>query len=68
MDGLAGGVAAFADVLGVDPQTMAQRSSQDRHDEEWEKLFGPDDGDDELGLPKVGRVDRRADGLKPSRR
>lgn len=68
MDGLAGGVAAFADVLGVDPQTMAQRSSQDRHDEEWEKLFGPDDGDDELGLPKGGRVDRRADGLKPSRR
>lgn len=68
VDGLAGGVAAFADVLGVDPQTMAQRSSQDRHDEEWEKLFGPDDGDDEMGLPRVGRVDRRADGLKPSRR
>jgi hypothetical protein len=35
-----GVVGSFADVLGVDPQVMATRASQDRQDEEWEKLFG----------------------------
>lgn len=68
VDGLSGLMAAFADVLGLDPQMMAQRASQDRADEEWEKLVGPDDGDDEYGLLKIGQTDKRAAGLKPTSR
>ena len=67
--------ASFADVLGVDPQMMATRASADRMadakhriDEEWERLFGPDDGDDDYGLPRVGKSDRRASGLRPTSR
>ena len=67
--------ASCADVLGVDMQMMATRASQERQadakhriDEEWERLFGPDDGDDENGLPAMGRSDRRAVGLKPQSR
>lgn len=65
---MAGVVGAFADVLGVDPQMMATRASEERQDEEWERLFGPDDGEDENGLPIMGRSDRRAVGLKPTAR
>jgi hypothetical protein len=68
IDGMAGVVGAFADVLGVDPQMMATRASEERQDEEWERLFGPDDGEDENGLPIMGRSDRRAVGLKPTAR
>jgi hypothetical protein len=68
VDGLGGVVGSFADVLGVDPQVMATRASQDRQDEEWEKLFGPDDGEDDYGLPRMGRTGSRAAGLKPAKR
>lgn len=44
------------------------RASEERQEEEWERLFGPDDGDDENGLPIMGRSDRRAVGLKPQSR
>lgn len=58
----------FADVLGVDPQVMATRNSQDRFDEEWEKLFGEDDGEDAQGMPKFGGGPKRAEGLKVQKR
>ncbi|GJE18748.1 phage terminase large subunit [Methylobacterium marchantiae] len=68
VDAFALAVGGFADVLGVDPQVMATRASEDRMDEEWEKLFGPDDGEDENGMPTFGRGDKRAEGLKIQKR
>lgn len=68
VDALGLGVGLFADVLGVDPQVMAARTSQERQDEEWEKLFGEDDGEDAQGLPRFGGGPKRAEGLKAQKR
>lgn len=67
LDGLALAVGDFADILGVDPQGMAVRASDERIEDELEKLFG-DTEEDDLGLLKPGRGDKRAESLKPQRR
>lgn len=68
VDSLAGGVLAFADILGVDPGTMARVHSQDREDEEYERLFGDLDEDDDGTLRHSGRTGSRPESLKPQSR
>lgn len=65
LDSLAGAVSDFADIIGVDPSMMSVRSSQERLDEEWEKLMGVDE---EYGLPVGERGMQRAASLMPAQR
>lgn len=68
LDSMALGLADFADILGVDPEGLAQQAGVDREDEEWEKIFG-DTEDDEFGLPStVLRGQDRAESFKPQKR
>lgn len=69
LDALAGGVLDFADIIGVDPSVMAKVNSEDREDEEYERLFGDLDEDDDGTLrPSSDRVGKRAESLKPQSR
>lgn len=62
LESLAGAVAPFAELLGVDPIMMAERSQSEREEEEMAKLFG----DDPLHTPSKG--DGRAQGFRPQAR
>ncbi len=69
VDALAGAVAAFAEVLGVDPSLMAKSAARDRMDEEWERIFGADDWEEtEMGTLKPRTPSVRPRGLKPASR
>lgn len=59
------GVADFADILGVDPATMAVRATEGRKQDELEKLLG---WDDEHGIPVDGKESGRAASFGPQRR
>jgi hypothetical protein len=61
-------VSDFADILGVDPSLMAASSSADRMQEEFDKLYGDLDEDDD-GMPRITpRGKGRAAGLQPTKR
>jgi len=62
LESLAGAVAPFAEMLGVDPGMMAERTQAEREEEEMAKLFG----DDPLHIGQD--MDRRANGFKPQSR
>ncbi len=69
VDALAGAVAAFAEVLGVDPSLMAKASAMDRMDAEWARIFGPDDWEEtEMGTMKHRTPSVRPKGLMPTSR
>lgn len=62
------GIMAFAEMLGVDPDEMAKVMQRDRDDEEWERLMG-DTEEDENGLPSGRpREGKRATALLPQAR
>ncbi len=68
LDSLAIFVAAFADILGVDPIMMAAQSTADREQEEFDRLYGDVD-EDENGSPTIKpRGSGRAIGMQPQRR
>jgi hypothetical protein len=68
LDSLAILVSDFADILGVDPSLMAASSSADRMQEEFDKLYGDLDEDDD-GMPRITpRGKGRAAGLQPTKR
>lgn len=68
LDALALGVADFADILGVDPGTVAAQSAEERMDEELAKLFGEMEEDDEGILRPVNSSTQRAGHFLPTRR
>lgn len=65
IDSLAGAIAAFSDVIGVDPSLMARRASESRLEDELMKLL---EGDDENGLPRNLKPQPRAVGFMPAKR
>jgi hypothetical protein len=65
LDALAIGVAAFGDIIGVDPELMARRAVTSRMDEELEKLL--EDDEENLGV-SGRRANNRAEGLRPQAR
>lgn len=67
VDSLAMALGAFADILGVDPHQMAIKSAGERDDEEYERLFG-DLEEQEDGTLKGGAGGQRAVGLRPTPR
>ena len=64
LDALSMAVGAFGELLGVDPGQQAIRRAGEAEEEEWERLFGPDQEEDELGIlkgkPKVGQRPKAA--------
>jgi len=66
VEGFAGLVALFADVLGVDPVGIAQRRSEDREERLLREL--EEDEWDAVGRPMGGREDTRVEAAKPSKR
>jgi len=62
LESLAGAVAVFADLLGVDPIMMAERSQSEREEEELAKLFGDDP------LHVAAQESSRAQGFRPQTR
>ena len=67
-DSLAMAIGAFSDILGVDPGQMAQRSQEEREEEEWDKLFGELEEDDRGILIGRGKAGKRAAALVPQQR
>ncbi|GGE23424.1 hypothetical protein GCM10011390_48560 [Aureimonas endophytica] len=65
MDCVAGGVAVFAEMLGVDPTVMSARASEDRKAAEIAALF--DEEDDLFGTGRV-MADTRAQAAKAQKR
>jgi hypothetical protein len=65
IDALATAVGAFADILGVDPGQMAVRSSEERDEEEYEKLFGDLEEDDRGLLGQKAKQNKRMEALRP---
>lgn len=62
LDSLAIMAADFAEMLGVNPEEQAKQSAEDKYLEEFEKLYGESDGEDDYGLPTVTRTQ----GARPS--
>jgi len=68
LDSVAMAVGAFADILGVDPGQMAVRSAEEREEEEYEKLFGELEENDQGLLIGKGPKGNRPASLKPQSR
>ena len=68
LDALGTGILDFADILGVDPQGMANRGRGEREEAEWEKLFGDLEEDDFGMLKAKDQQGKRAVCLRPTSR
>lgn len=68
VDALAMLLGAFADILGVDPGQMALRVSAEREVEEFDRLYGDLEEDDQGVLKAGDRKGQRAVSLLPTPR
>lgn len=68
IDALAMAGGAFADILGVDPGLMAVRRSQEADDEEYERLFGDLEEDEQGTLVSQRRIGKKINALGPQTR
>lgn len=71
LESLAGAVARYAEIIGVDQKIMARRAQEDRTAEELARLLGEEDelhGSGRAGGVRIGPENGRAASLSPCKR